>query len=251
MKGKKSLISKVGISFLVIILIFALSFYAYTLDYSRALPQAIEKINNKNILESREGNLIKLKASGKEVDVGIIFYPGGKVDYKSYIPISEKIMEGGYDVFIVKMPFNLAVFNQDAADEIIKNNEEIKTWYLAGHSLGGAMASIYASKNNAKVDGLILLAAYPSADFSESNIPIISIYGSNDKVLNLKELEDKKSFASKETSYYVIEGGNHAYFGNYGEQKGDGKASITLSQQQESAVSKILDFIDKTNKGEI
>ena len=33
-----------------------------------------------------------------------------------------------------------------------------------------------------------------------------------------------------------MEGGNHSQFGNYGEQKGDGKATISAEEQQRQTV---------------
>jgi hypothetical protein len=41
----------------------------------------------------------------------------------------------------------------------------------------------------------------------------------------------------------VIEGGNHAGFGNYGAQAGDGTSSIGNDAQQAVAAQAILDFI--------
>ena len=42
-----------------------------------------------------------------------------------------------------------------------------------------------------------------------------------------------------------IEGGNHAWFGNYGQQEGDGTASITREEQQKQVVDAVLDIVEK------
>ena len=244
MKTKKKTFYKIALVLIIILLIFTFAFYIYTLDYSKALPLATEKLNSSTIIESNKNNLITFKPQENIKNIGIIFYPGGKVDYKAYIPMLEKIMDEGYTTFLVKMPFNLAVFDQNAAREIIKDNDKIDSWYIGGHSLGGAMASVYASKNEMKINGLILLASYPAADLSKINIPMLSIYGSNDEVIDISELEDKKDIAPKDSTYFIVEGGNHAYFGNYGEQKGDGDAEITVEEQQNQTASKILEFLE-------
>ena len=43
----------------------------------------------------------------------------------------------------------------------------------------------------------------------------------------------------------VITGGNHAYFGMYGEQKNDGEATITNIEQINITAQKIAEFINK------
>lgn len=243
MKSKNKVIYKIVLSLITIIIASLLAFYIYTLDYYRALPGATMELSKQNIVEDKTNDLITLKPQENPNKVGIIFYPGGKVEYLAYLPLLEKLTQNGYTSFLVKMPFNLAVFDKDAAKDIIKENESIDKWYLAGHSLGGSMASIYANENSEKIDGLILLASYPAADLSDKKLAMISIYGSNDGVLNIRELENKKVQAPESTSYSIIEGGNHAYFGNYGEQEGDGQASISVEEQQKIAVDKILEFL--------
>lgn len=133
------------------------------------------------------------------------------------------------------MPFNLAVFNKNAASKIINNNKEITSWYLAGHSLGGAMASSYCKENYSRLDGLILLAAYP---LNDSAIDTLSISGTNDLVLT-------HSSEFPVLKQYKIQGGNHANFGNYGTQKGDGIAEISREEQQEITKDKIIEFIKR------
>ena len=104
--------------------------------------------------------------------------------------------------------------------------------------MGGAMASAYAEKNIEKVKGLILLGAYP---INQAALSTLVVYGSEDVKLDKTKLE---GIANK----LEIAGGNHAYFGNYGEQAGDGKASITREEQQAQAVKAILAFVNSSEK---
>lgn len=210
-----------------ILLFLGLGFFGYISIYYRADNQALAILDKTDVYEM--DNYIELKADS---DIGFIFYPGGKVESLAYLPLLDSIRNQGINVYLVNMPFNLAVFNINAADTIIEKYPNINQWYIGGHSLGGAMASQYLNKNEEKFEGLIQLSAYPLND-SESNVLIL--YGSNDKVLDLEKLS---SFNSVK-----IKGGNHAYFGNYGEQDGDGTATISREDQQSITVEAILEFI--------
>lgn len=234
---------KILLIVLSILIIASAGFYVYTLDYYHALPISQEVLDNTDVEYQKNGNTIVFNSNNKDIDVGIIFYPGGKVDYLSYIPLMEKVSKAGYTCILMKMPFNLAVFNQNAGDKYIEEYKNIKSWYIAGHSLGGAMGSIYASKNEDKIEGLILLGSYPSSDLSGLNLKMLSIYGSNDKILNVDSFEENKKNAPKDSKYVKIEGGNHAYYGNYGQQDNDGKALITVEEQQDITINEILNFL--------
>lgn len=135
------------------------------------------------------------------------------------------------------MPFNLAIFNSNAADQVFDQYQSIKNWYLCGHSMGGAMASSYASKNPDKLNGLILLGAYNYKNYQPSDT--LTIYGS----LN-QSVEDQIDY---QENVVEIEGGNHAQFGNYGFQKGDKVATISSDEQQNQTVQAIIPFIESHN----
>lgn len=209
------------------ILILGISFLWYTSEYYRADAEALSVLSKSYVIEHND--YIELKADS---DVGLIFYPGGKVEAYAYLVLLDSIRNEGVNVFLVKMPFKLAVFNINAATSILESHSNINKWYIAGHSLGGAMASQYLDKNADKFDGLIQLSAYPLNDKEEH---VLIMFGSNDGVLDLDKMKNLNTF--------VIEGGNHAYFGNYGEQEGDGVASISRASQQAITVQAISDFI--------
>lgn len=166
----------------------------------------------------------------------LIFYPGAKVEAAAYAPLLKEIAENGIDCFLVKMPCNLAFFGINKADDIMADYS-YGHWYLAGHSLGGAMAASYAGKHLNDLDGLILLAAYSTSDLTEADFPVISIYGSNDGVLNMEKVVTSRDLMPSDYSEHVIEGGNHAGFGSYGAQKGDHDATISQNEQWRETVS--------------
>ena len=229
--------------------IFALSFACgiYFADYYKADIEII----NQFVSASEKSTKIILKDNTiffqpmENAKAGFIFYPGGKVEYKAYEPLLKRLSDKGIACFLVKMPFNLAVFNINAAEKVLNQFPEIEDWYIGGHSLGGAMAASFLEKNQDDIRGLILLAAYSTTDFSDTDIEILSIFGSEDKVLNLEKYAEYKPNFSKNTREFVIEGGNHAGFGVYGNQEGDGTATISTLEQIEKTAELIAEFVLK------
>ncbi len=176
---------------------------------------------------------------------GVIFYPGGKVEERAYAPLMQELAAKGERVYLMRMPFHLAIFDKNAADAVIDANKEVTDWTMMGHSLGGAMAASYAGAHQEEIDSLILLGAYSTSDLTESGIKVLSIYGSEDQVLNHAKYEKNRSNLPKDFTEYVIEGGNHAQYGFYGEQKGDGTATIRAQEQQEQVLDQIRLFEEK------
>lgn len=215
---------------LALILVCASAFFLYVGDYYRADERALAVKEKPNVSRTEEGYLL---SSNENSEVALIFYPGAKVAFDAYLPLLNGLCEQGVTCYLVEMPFNLAFFGMNAADEIIKSNPQIERWYIAGHSLGGAMASSYASANPDKVEGLILYGSYPSGDYPIEKT--LTVYGS----LNTSVAER----IDYTENVVVIEGGNHAQFGNYGKQDGDAEATISAEKQQEIAIEETIRFI--------
>ncbi len=169
-----------------------------------------------------------------EYDTAIIFYPGGKVEASAYLPLMQKITEEtGVATIIVEMPFNLACFSINSAKRVIESMPDVENFYISGHSLGSAMASVYAENNADKIEGLIVLGGYVYGDYQKENS--LTIYGSLNSNL-------EKSITYTE-NIHIIEGGNHAQFGDYGFQKGDTPATITAEEQEDITVEIIKGFL--------
>ena len=176
----------------------------------------------------------------------LIFYPGAKVEYTAYAPLMAKLAQGGVDVFLIKMPCNLAVLGMNRADGVL-SDYSYEHWYMGGHSLGGAMAADYIAqclkKGKTTPEGLILLAAYPNKSLKDASVRVLTIYGSEDGVLNRKRLASGRALLPDTATEIIIEGGNHAQFGCYGVQKGDGNASISQEEQWQQTAQAILQWI--------
>lgn len=204
---------------------------------------AIERMNQ-SIIENNE-NWIVFDPEGYVPSTGLVLYPGARVDYRAYAPHAEAIAEAGFKVIILPMPLNFAFLGINKAEEVIAAFPEIRTWAVGGHSLGGAMAAEFIKTHPASVKGLVLWAAYPGEnnDLSTTNLQVLSVYASNDEIANLEEIESSKLRLPDETVYLRIDGGNHAGFGWYGSQKGDGALEISKVNQQNQIVAATVTFL--------
>ena len=172
-----------------------------------------------------------------EPEAGLIVYPGGHVDPRAYAPLARQIATRGYRVVIVPMPLALAVLAPDAALEVIAAHPTISAWAIGGHSLGGAMAARFTYTHPDAVDGLVLWASYPASsdDLSGFHVIVASIYGTIDGLSTGEKIDASRPLLPPGTRWVPIEGGNHAQFGDYGAQAGDGQAAITAAEQQAQA----------------
>lgn len=214
----------------------AITLHAKTYRASLKAQAIAQKASN-----DKDYLLFKPKQQAK---ANILFYQGALVEEESYAIVARDLADRGYNVYLLKTPLNLPIFGKTKALELIEK-KHLKHVYLAGHSLGGVIASSNASAAK-NIDGLILLASYPQNkdDLSQKDLAVLSITASKDKVLKWKHYDRAKKWLPKKTKYESIQGGNHSGFGSYGLQAGDGKATITLSAQEKQVVKHIHTFIN-------
>lgn len=240
-KSKKKILLAV-IAVLLLIAIFACGIYLS--DYYHADINAIEAFSYSNNIEwsvCDDGSIL-CEADG--ATKGLIFYPGGKVEYTAYVPLMQACAESGITCIITKMPFNLAVLDINAADGVKEKYPEIEKWYIGGHSLGGSMAASYLEDKANEYEGLILLGSYSTADLSDTALKVLSIFGSEDEVMNCQKYDENKGNLPETFTEIIIEGGCHAYFGVYGEQEGDGTPTITCDEQIKETADAIKMFVE-------
>ena len=198
------------------------------------------------ITDSAEVKVVQISEGyffdGPGTEDALIFYPGAKVEETAYAPLLNSLAGQGVDCFLIKMPMKLAFFGMNKADSI-RAEYSYEHYYLAGHSLGGAMIANYSAEHTGEYSGLFLLAAYPSKDMSDLQFPVIFIYGENDCVLNREKLEEGFSLVPSDCEKVIISGGNHAQFGSYGEQKGDGTATVSAEEQRNITAEEILKIV--------
>ena len=181
---------------------------------------------------------------------GLILYPGGRVDPRSYAPAAREIAAEGYLVVVVPMPLNLAFFAPDRAARVMTAFPEVERWAIGGHSLGGAMAARFAYRQPSAVQGLVLWASYPAAsyDLSARELAVVSIYGTRDGLATEEEIAASRPLLPAETRWVAIAGGNHAQFGWYGPQRGDSSATISREAQQQEVVAATLTLLGTLEK---
>ena len=227
---RKKLLIAAGILPAVLLLLGG-AFFWYVSDYYRADDAARAVLTQGDNIQSRER--LTILSPSSPTDTAVIFYPGAKVEGTAYLPLLDRLRQTGLTCILVEMPFHMAIFDPNAAQAVMAQFPDIKHWYIAGHSMGGAMASQFASEHPDRVDGLILLGAYLYGDYPPKNT--LTVYGS----LN-QSVEDKLDYTE---NVVELAGGNHAQFGNYGPQKGDLPAAITAEEQQAQTVAAISDFL--------
>ena len=230
---------------LVLVLALGVGCFVFISDYYHADEEALAVLGSVEtdevIVSQKDGMAVFLPRGGS--DTGLIFYPGGKVEYSAYAPLLYRCAEMGITCVLVEMPGNLAVLDINAADGIQERYTHVNEWYLAGHSLGGAMASSYLASHAEAYEGMILLGAYATEPLNGEKV--LSIYGSEDRVLNMEKYEEGRANLPADYTELIIDGGCHAYFGAYGAQEGDGVPTITAETQWDITAQAIAQFVKK------
>ena len=180
---KKLLIAGAVVLALLVLLVGA--FFWYVSDYYRAEDVALAVLSGEDGITLQDD--LTILSPSAPTDTAIIFYPGAKVEAQAYLPLLDQIRQTGVTCILVEMPFNMAIFDSNAAEKVMEQFPEVEHWYIAGHSMGGAMASQFAANHPDEVDGLILLGAYIYGDYAPEDT--LTVYGS----LN-QSVEDKLDY---------------------------------------------------------
>ncbi len=232
-----------GIAALIaIILTAAIAAYLAPAGLEESAALALASDSDLRVLRDKGGISMLPQA---QADIGFIFYAGARVPPAAYAPLLRPLAERGIAVFIPQLPFNFAIFAIDRASSIIDANPDITRWYLGGHSLGGASAAFFAGKYPETVEGIAFLASYPSeqADLSSWQGRALSIAADRDGLATLEKFEAASAYLPRDTVSIVLEGANHAGFGHYGAQKGDGVATMPKAEQERRSAEALYAFL--------
>lgn len=242
MKVIKRLLAILGV-LLVLVIAAGAALTAYGNDALQAEPKAVAAAQGAIkdgdhclafLPEASEGGVIK---------TGIIFYPGAKVQPEAYAPLAKACADRGYAFVICPMPINLAMFGVHTADKVFEEYPQVQQWYSAGHSMGGMVALAYASEHPDKVVGNIGLAVFITDDVSAKGVRMLSITADQDGLTSPEKYKKYEKNLPVDHVNVVIAGGNHAGFGNYGVQPGDGPAIISKDEQLQKTVDAICEFL--------
>ena len=184
-------------------------------------------------------------APEEKASAGLVFYPGARVDARAYQDSLRPLAHAGYLVVVLKVPLGIALLHPGQARGAMDRHPEITTWAVGGHSLGGVSASAFA-QSNPEVSGLLLFASYPADSMAESgDLAVLSISGSNDGLTTPVKIAASKPLLPAAATYATVEGGVHAFFGDYGEQSGDGEPGISREQAQHQIAAETVSFMDR------
>lgn len=237
----------IGIAIIAVIMIATGGFIYWANNPLSAQSAAFNSLQSDAVVRIETEPWYQFSPTEGSPQIGLILYPGGRVEALAYAPTARAIAEHGFLVVLPEMRLNLAVFSPDIAEEIIASYPDIDTWAIGGHSLGGAMAARYAYLNPERISGLVLWASYPAESNNLSdmdNIQVLSISATLDGLATQEDIAAAKNLLPADTTWIEIVGGNHAGFGYYGPQDGDNSASISQEEQQEIIVEATMQFLE-------
>lgn len=197
-------------------------------------PLASVRDNSAITVEDTEQGVVLTPADG-ESEVGLVFVPGAKVDPWAYAPILQSLAEDGVTVVITRPWLNLAFFDLRGLDAFTSAAPDIDEWAVGGHSLGGVRACQLASD----ADALVLFGSYCSTDLSATELPVLSISGSEDGLSTPEKIDAARDQLPADAEVVEIAGASHASFGDYGPQAGDGEPTLS-SDEMHAEVSEVL-----------
>lgn len=129
------------------------------------------------------------------------------------------------------------------------DHPEIESWAVGGHSLGGVVAAWYADDHPDDVDGLLLFGSYSDRNLSgDVDLAVESVWGSNDGLTTPADIERTRGNLPATADLTEIVGGVHAFFGDYGEQPGDGQPGIGRADATAQISATAVDFMDDLAK---
>lgn len=239
---------KILLGIIAIVLVGAAIWGIQWATYARPpLPEALDALASDALVDVIEEPWITFTPAQTEPTIGLIFYPGGRVDPRAYSVLMREIASEGYLVVVPEFPINMAVFNPNVADEIIAHYSNIKHWAIAGHSVGGTMAAQYTDKHPEIIEGLAIWASYPanSTDISDMGIPVISIYGSREEGVTDASVGERAHLLPDDTLYISIEGGDHHQFGSYQIKPDEHLATTDRASQHQKIINATLALLSK------
>lgn len=205
-------------------------------------------LSDSSALVQQDSTSLSFLPSDTKSHTALVFFCGSGIAADAYAPLLRPIAESGIAVFIIKLPYRFAPFESHKeaalvrARTMISTHSKVKNWAIAGHSLGGALATRMARTDSANLSALILIATtHPkNDDLSFLRIPVTKIYGSRDSIAPKEQIIRNSALLPSQTKWVEIVGGNHSQFGRYGRQLFDGTPGISREQQEESTRTAIL-----------
>lgn len=181
---------------------------------------------------------IRKNSAGREIKptIGLVFAPGARVDPRAYANVLRPLAKAGYLIVVLKEPFGVALVDVNHAQRVLAVHPEVTSWAVGGHSLGGVAASSFADTHGPQVKGLVLYGSYPSAKLARTDLKVLSISGTADGLTTPADIAASKANLPRRTQFVTVKGGIHAFFGDYGDQSGDGQPRVARRTAQAQIV---------------
>lgn len=233
---------RILLAILAVVALIVVGFLVYAAMVMRGdRAAAINVWTNPAIAVTSTDHSIIMAPTGHAAGSGLVFIPGAKVDPYAYMyKLSGIVEKAGVTVVITKPTLNLAFFDQRLLSTFTSDVPAVSKWYVGGHSLGGVRACMLADSPD--VAGLVLFGSFCANDLSASAVKVLSISGSEDGLSTPSKIADSKNLLPADAQFVVIEGADHASFGDYGPQPGDGVATITSSQARDEITAALASF---------
>ena len=242
----KKIFSLLFVSALAVFIVSGASWATYARP---PLPEAVAATQSDDLVAVTDSPWLTFTPMQTAPETGFIFYPGGRIDPRGYSTLMRAIAEKGYLVVVPTMPINMAIFDSNAADEIIAAHSEIEHWVIGGHSVGGTSAALYVSARPEQIDGLAIWSSYPAdnSNLSSLDIPAIVMYGGNETRVTDESVGARKYLLPPDATYIKIEGGDHHQFGAYELTSKDENLATTSRAEQHaqilSAMFELLQYV--------
>lgn len=221
-----------------------------------ASPSAVAQLADTAEVDVTESLTTIEFAPAAGATTGLVFYPGALVDPRAYATTLRPLAIAGYLVVVVKMPMGVAFFDSGAASDVMAEHPTIEHWAIGGHSLGGAVASIFARDHRGDggdggdgdgeraVDGLVLWAAYPTSPMADvDDLAVLSVSAANDGLATPDDIADSVADLPVSAEFVTVPGAVHAFFGDYGDQDGDGEPTVSRQDAQARIVAVTSAFL--------
>jgi pimeloyl-ACP methyl ester carboxylesterase len=233
---------------ILILTVVAIGYWRYDFPdrEHRVTPEALAALESDTAVTVTQNEWIVFTPNGTSPTKGLIFYPGGECDERGYAEPLRAIAAGGFLVVLVPMPWQLAVFAPNRANDVIAAFPEIKEWAIGGHSLGGSMAANYAAKHQDVIKGLLLWDAYSPNDLTESAIKVWMIHRSDSSAKPPADYATKLPLLPEQTEYVPLIGGQHLNYGRFiaGRLYRDaGPAELDPDEQRAQAAAASIEFM--------
>ncbi len=204
--------------------------------HADAAPEALAASITDDEVSVEYGRFLTLRPRRLPERMGVIVYPGAYVDIRGYVPTLRPIAAAGYRVVIVPMPFELAVLGIDRALDVQTANPDLQRWALIGHSVGGAMGPLFASRHPQALEGVIIWDSYPPsiADFAHYPKAVWHIHRARADGSPPPAFAAQRGLFPPGSHWVPIRGGIHMQFGSFaaGGYQEDWPPGITRAAQQ-------------------